>query len=134
MRSSVEVGATSWIRFSSGRVPAAVSTTMKLVAPAARASASKRSQPYASRIDAYVIVISGVSPTSARVAARHSRQAAVRMPAASAFSACGADDRPVRERIPEGEADFDDVCASLDRGRGEGRRVHSGHEVDDECA
>ena len=87
MRSSVEVGATSWTRFSSGRVPAAVSATMKLVAPAARASASKRSQPYASRIDAYVIGISGVSPTSARVAARHSRQAAVRMPAASAFSA-----------------------------------------------
>ena len=87
MRSSVDVGATSCTRFSSGRVPAAVSAMMKLVAPAARASASKRSQPYASSSDAYVIGISGVSPTSARVAARHSRHSFVRMPAASAFSA-----------------------------------------------
>ena len=58
-----------------------------LVAPAARASAAKRSQPWASSSDEYVIGTSGVSGSSARVAASTSRQAPVRMPRASARSA-----------------------------------------------
>ena len=57
-----------------------------LVAPAVVASSAKRSQPYASRSDEYVIGTSGVSPTSARVCARTSRQARVRIPRASARS------------------------------------------------
>jgi hypothetical protein len=84
-RSSVEVGATSWTLSSSGRSPAGRSATMRLVAPASRASAAKRSQPYASRIDAYVIGFNGTS-TRARVARRTSRQAPVRIPCASARS------------------------------------------------
>jgi hypothetical protein len=51
IRASVEVGATSWTRRSSGRSSAGRSATIMLVAPASRASVSKRSQPYASRIE-----------------------------------------------------------------------------------
>ena len=69
---SVDVGATSWTRRSSGRSPAGRSAMMRLVAPAAVALAAKRSQPYASRIDAYVIGMSGVSG-SARACARGRR-------------------------------------------------------------
>ena len=59
---------------------------MSDVAPAARASSAKRSQPYASSSDAYVIGTSG-TPTSSPIARRYSRQACVRIPAASARSA-----------------------------------------------
>jgi hypothetical protein len=59
---------------------------MRLVAPAPRASAAKRSYPYASSSDVYVIGTSGAS-TRSRVRARQSRQAAVRIPWTSAFSA-----------------------------------------------
>ena len=86
MRSSVEVGATRWILPTSGRSPAGTSETIRLVAPRAEASAAKRSQPYASRIAAYVIGTIGVSLTSSRVAARQSRHVRVRMPRASARS------------------------------------------------
>src|SRR6266508_84450 len=85
--SPAKVGATSWIRFSSGRSPAGRSATISDVAPAARASVAKRSQPYASSNAAYVIGTSGVSGTSSRVRARQSRQARVRIPSASARSA-----------------------------------------------
>ena len=74
-RSSVDVGATSWTRRSSGRTSAGRSATISEVAPAARASRSNRSQPYASKIDEYVIGISGTS-TRARVSASTSRQRA----------------------------------------------------------
>ena len=57
-----------------------------LVAPAAAASVAKRSQPYASSSAAYVIGRIGASPTRPRVAARHSRHCAVRIPRASARS------------------------------------------------
>ena len=56
------------------------------VAPAARASLSRSSQPWASKSDEYVIGISGTS-ISARVSARHSRQRAIVIPSASARSA-----------------------------------------------
>ena len=59
---------------------------IRLAAPAPRASSANRSQPYASRIDEYVIGTSGTL-TRARTAARHSRQGFVRIPAASARSA-----------------------------------------------
>ena len=70
---------------------------------------------------------------ASRVAARHSRQAFVRMPAASARSRGPPDHRPVRERIGEGKADLDQVGAARLGGRGQLRRVRAGHQVDDEC-
>ena len=98
------------------RAPAAVSATMKLVAPAARASASNRSQPYASSSEAYVIGISGVSPTSARVRGE-ALEAGGRAHARRERLLGGrAGSRAVRERVGEGEADLDDVGAALDRG------------------
>ena len=51
IRSSVDVGATSWMRRVSGRSPAGRSAMIMLVAPAAVASSAKRSQPYASSSD-----------------------------------------------------------------------------------
>ena len=45
-------GATSWMRRSSGNSPAGRSATIRLVAPAARASSAKRSHPWASSSDA----------------------------------------------------------------------------------
>ncbi len=57
-----------------------------LVPPAAARSSAKRSQPYASRSDEYVIGTSGASGTSSRVRASTSRHCRVRIPRASARS------------------------------------------------
>src|SRR5207249_4339439 len=103
--------------------PAGTSTMIRLVAPAACASSAKRSQPYASRIDAYVIGTSGVSPTSARVRARHSRHARVRMPCASAFSPARRITGPSASGSETGEPDDDQLGIELACARERMRRL-----------
>ena len=123
MRSSVEVGATSWMRFSSGREPAAVSAMMKLVAPAARASALEA-------LPAVGLEQRGVGHRDQRRVADEGAGGGEALEAGGGAHAGGerllgggADHRPVGERVGEGEADLDDVGAAGDCGLGEGRRL-----------
>ena len=63
---------------------------------------------------------------------RQSRHSCVRIPSASARSAAAPDHRPVGERVGERETELDQVCAALDRGPCERRRLPPAHQVDRE--
>ena len=104
---------------------------MNELAPAARASASRRSQPYASKIDAYVIGMSGTS-TTARVCASTSRHLPVRIPAASDRSPARRITGPSASGSENGKPELDHVGARLDRRPRELGRLGHRHQVDDE--
>ena len=114
-----------------GRSPAGRSATIRLVAPAERASAAKRSQPYASSSDEYVI---GTSGTSDALAGRGEALEAGLRPHALRERLLGgaADHRAVGERVGEREAELDEVGAALDGRLGQLRRLRPGHQVDRE--
>ncbi len=104
---------------------------MRLVAPAACASDQKRSYPYASRMEAYVIGMSGTSTRAADL-----RQALEAGPGAHAARqrplAREPDHGPVRERVGEGEADLEQVGAARDRRLRQLGRLRERHQVDGE--
>ena len=129
MRSSVEVGATSWTRRSLGLRSAGRSATIRLVAPAAR---HRRGE-----------ALPAVGLEERRVRHRHERNVDPRARLGEAVEAGArphplrerplgraADHRPVRERVGEGEAELEQVGAALDGRRGELRRLGPAHQVD----
>ncbi len=136
MRSSVEVGATSWIlRGAGGRAPAGRSATISPVAPAARASCSNTSQPYVSSKEA----VRPSAPEWGADARTRLRDGEALPPRGGAhaggegtLSAASRITRAVREPVRAGKAHLDEIGPTRHGGLRERRRVAAGHQVDRE--
>ena len=132
MRSSVEVGATSWIRAELGpgaRGGVGDDEACRACCPGVRLEALPTvclEQRRVGHRDQRRVADEGAGRGEALEAGGRAH------PRSERLLGGGTDHRAVGERVGEREADLDDVGATRDGGRGEGRGVLAGHEVDDE--